>query len=49
MKTKRVDKIDWNFSVLGFGCWGASGKGSWTNHSDEEQINAIQKSYRFGS
>ena len=48
MKTKRVSKIDWDFSVLGFGCWGASGKGSWTGHQDEEQIEAIRKAIELG-
>lgn len=36
-----MSKIDFDFSVLGFGCWGASGRGSWTNHGDQEQIDAI--------
>lgn len=48
MRTKRVAKIDWDFSVLGFGCWGASGKGSWTDHSDDNQIQAIQKAIELG-
>lgn len=48
MKTKRVSKIDWDFSVLGFGCWGASGKGNWTNHTDDDQIRAIQKAMALG-
>ncbi len=43
MKYKRVAKIDHDFSVIGFGCWGASGKGSWSEHSDEEQIKAIDR------
>jgi aryl-alcohol dehydrogenase-like predicted oxidoreductase len=42
MKYKRVGKIDFDFSALGFGCWGASGIGSWTNHEDAKQIEAIQ-------
>lgn len=48
MKYKRVGKIDWDFSVLGFGCWGASGKGSWTGHSDDDQIEAIRKAIELG-
>ena len=42
MRYKRVAKIDFDFSVIGFGCWGASGSGSWTDHTDEEQIKAIR-------
>ncbi len=41
MQYKRVDKIDYDFSVLGFGCWGASGRGSWSDHGDAQQIEAI--------
>lgn len=48
MRYKKVSKIDWNFSVLGFGCWGASGKGSWTDHGDEGQIEAIRKAIDLG-
>lgn len=48
MRYKRVNKIDWDFSVLGFGCWGASGKGSWTDHGDEEQIQAIRRAIELG-
>ena len=48
MQYKRVDKIDFDFSVLGFGCWGASGAGSWTGHGDEAQIEAIQKAIELG-
>ncbi|MDC7235479.1 MAG: aldo/keto reductase [Spirochaetales bacterium] len=42
MKYKKVDKIDYEFSVLGFGCWGASGSGSWSDHGDQEQVRAIE-------
>lgn len=48
MKHKRVGQIDFDFSVVGFGCWGASGKGSWTNHSDDSQIEAIQTAIELG-
>ncbi|MCH4890095.1 aldo/keto reductase [Acidaminobacter sp. JC074] len=48
MKYKRVSKMDWDFSVIGFGCWGASGKGSWDGHDDEGQIKAIQKAIELG-
>jgi len=48
MKYKKVQKIDHNFSQLGFGCWGASGKGNWTNHSDDNQILAIQTAIDLG-
>lgn len=48
MKTKRVKQIDWDFSVLGFGCWGASGNGTWTDHDDDEQVKAIQKAIELG-
>lgn len=48
MRTKRVKQIDWDFSLLGFGCWGASGKGSWTDHGDEEQIKAIERAIELG-
>jgi len=37
----RVDKIDIEFSAIGFGCWGASGPSSWTGHDDKEQIKAM--------
>lgn len=42
MRYKRVAKIDFDFSVIGYGCWGASGSGSWTGHSDDKQIDAIR-------
>ncbi len=48
MKYRSVKKIDFDFSVIGFGCWGASGKGSWTKHSDKDQIEAIQKAIELG-
>jgi len=48
MRYKRVSKIDYNFSVLGFGCWGASGNDYWTNHGDKEQIKAIHTAIDFG-
>ncbi len=48
MRYKRVKKIDHDFSVLGFGCWGASGKGSWTDHGDKEQIKAIRAAIDAG-
>ena len=48
MRYKRVDKIDHDFSVLGFGCWGASGRGSWSDHGDKEQIEAIQAAIDLG-
>lgn len=48
MRYKRVEKIDFDFSVIGFGCWGASGSGSWTNHTDEEQIQAIRTAIDLG-
>lgn len=48
MKYRRVGKIDWDFSVIGFGCWGASGKGSWTDHTDETQIQAIRRAIELG-
>ncbi len=41
MKTKRVKKMDLDFSVLGYGCWGAAGMPSWAEHTDENQIRAI--------
>jgi len=48
MKYKRVEQIDWDFSVIGFGCWGASGRGNWTGHSEEDQIKAIHKAIELG-
>jgi len=45
---KRVEKIDFDFSAIGFGCWGASGKGSWSNHGDAEQIDAIHRAIELG-
>jgi len=48
MKYKRVGKIDFDFSVIGFGCWGASGKGSWTGHRDDDQITAIKEAINSG-
>lgn len=48
MQYKRVSKIDYDFSVLGFGCWGASGKGSWSNHGDDGQIEAIHTAIDLG-
>ncbi len=48
MKYRRVDKIDFDFSVIGFGCWGASGKGSWTDHTDSDQIDAIRTAIESG-
>lgn len=48
MRYKRVGKIDFDFSALGFGCWGASGKGSWTGHDDEGQIKAIREAIDLG-
>jgi aryl-alcohol dehydrogenase-like predicted oxidoreductase len=48
MKYKRVKKIDHDFSALGFGCWGASGRGSWSDHGDQEQIDAIHKAIDLG-
>lgn len=48
MQYKRVKKIDHDFSVLGFGCWGASGRGSWSDHGDREQIDAIHKAVDLG-
>jgi len=41
MQFKRVKSMDLDFSVIGFGCWGASGEPSWGGHTDEEQIRAI--------
>lgn len=48
MQYKRVEKIDWDFSVLGYGCWGASGKGSWSGHTDKDQTAAIQRAIELG-
>ncbi|QUI22147.1 aldo/keto reductase [Vallitalea pronyensis] len=48
MKYKRVKKIDFDFSAIGYGCWGASGKGSWSNHHDQDQMKAIQKAMALG-
>lgn len=41
MKYKRVDAMDIDFSVIGFGCWQASGGESWTGHSESEMIDTI--------
>ena len=41
MRYKRVGKIDFDFSELGYGCWGASGMPSWGGHTDQLQIEAI--------
>lgn len=48
MKYKRVEKIDYDFSVIGYGCWGASGSNSWTGHTDSEQIAAMQSAIDMG-
>lgn len=48
MRYKRVSKIDHDFSVIGFGCWGASGKGSWSEHGDAGQIEAIRTAIDLG-
>ncbi|MCG8484154.1 MAG: aldo/keto reductase [Clostridia bacterium] len=48
MKYRRVRQIDHDFSVLGYGCWGASGRDSWTKHSDKDQIEAIQVAIGLG-
>lgn len=49
MRYKRVKKIDHDFSVIGYGCWGASGKGSWTEHeSDDEQVAAMHAAIDAG-
>ncbi len=42
MTFKNVKKMDINFSVMGYGCWGASGESSWHGHTDKDQIRAIQ-------
>lgn len=42
MTFKSVKKMDINFSVIGYGCWGASGESSWHGHTDKDQIRAIQ-------
>ena len=38
---KKVDKIDIEFSAMGYGCWGAAGSSYWTGHKDDEQIKAM--------
>ncbi|MCG8500843.1 MAG: aldo/keto reductase [Firmicutes bacterium] len=42
MTFKSVKKMDINFSVIGYGCWGASGESNWHGHTDKDQIRAIQ-------
>lgn len=49
MKYKQVKAIpDRQFSVVGFGCWAASGPSVWNDSSDANSILAMQKAYDFG-
>jgi len=49
MKFKEVKSIpEVRFSVVGFGCWAASGPDAWNNSTDENSILAIQKAYDLG-
>jgi len=48
MKKRKVKLMDEEFSVIGFGCWGLSGPGSWNNSSDEESIKAVNTAVELG-
>lgn len=41
MKYKKVKMLDMDLSVIGFGCWQASGSESWTGHCESDMTEAV--------
>lgn len=48
MKFKRVDKLDFEISAVGFGCWAAGGSSVWNNSDDDETVRTIQRAIELG-
>ena len=48
MRMKKVEALDFELSVVGFGCWAAGGTSVWNGADDAMTIRAIQRAIDLG-